>query len=201
MDSQSGNYILSNYRTLGTRRIVPVTRNQDIAQTQMLYGRTSKKTLFNKYSYTRSRKLHIAQWLRSARPHSFQALTNTKNRNTAKWRPTSFGPETEHVRNAAERRQHRFWYSALEQSVGADASSSKVYDLEGPSPRQRLGVRPTIDTCQLKAKWVKPLQLLVASMKTQLQMNDTTYDAKGKIVKRKNVLNRTWNSNQLNNIV
>lgn len=33
MDSQNGNYILSNFKTLGTKRMVPIQRNEMNSQT------------------------------------------------------------------------------------------------------------------------------------------------------------------------
>jgi hypothetical protein len=43
MDSQNGGYILSNFKTSGTKKIVPL-RNNAFAMTQIAYGRTGKLT-------------------------------------------------------------------------------------------------------------------------------------------------------------
>jgi len=120
----------------------------------MLYGRTGKENTLKLFSDTWPWKLHFTEWLRSSRPHTRQESIDTQDRNPTEWGQTSADSATKYVWNVAKRRQHRFWYTALEQQVCADASATKIPYSERPSQRQRPGTGSAIDAHKLKTSWV-----------------------------------------------
>jgi len=157
MDSQNGSYILSNFKTLGTKRIVPL-RNNPFAMTQQTYGRTGRLiNTLHIFSDTWTRHLLIAKWLRSPRLDTIKTTGYSKSGNLTA-RKTKINLTLKHVRDARQSRFVWAWHTTIAKQISTDASSTKVYDAERPNRSQHFGGFTSVSYKSKKervASWVR----------------------------------------------